>query len=89
MLNYFIKSPETPDEWDDYFLFRWEMLRKPLGMSKDSLEDEQEGSSFHLIALECHKKIVVSGSVQFNSNEEAQIRYMAVTADLKRKAITS
>ena len=85
MLNYFIKSPETPDEWDDYFLFRWEMLRKPLGMSKDSLEDDQEGSSFHLIALDCHKKIVGSGRVHFNSNEEAQIRYMAVSEDLKEK----
>jgi len=89
MLNYFIKSPETPDEWDNYFLFRWEMLRKPLGMSKDSLEDDQEGSSFHLIALDDHRRIVGSGRVHFNSNEEAQIRYMAVSEDLKRKGIGS
>ena len=89
MLNYFIKSPETPEEWDNYFLFRWEMLRKPLGMSKDSLQDDQEESSFHLIALDDHDKVVGSGRVHFNSNAEAQIRYMAVSEDLKRRGIGS
>ena len=89
MLNYFIKSPETPEEWDNYFLFRWEMLRKPLGMSKDSLQDDQEELSFHLIALDDHEKVVGSGRVHFNSNVEAQIRYMAVSEDLKRRGIGS
>ena len=89
MLNYFIKSPETPEEWDNYFLFRWEMLRKPLGMSKDSLQDDQEESGFHLIALDGHEKVVGSGRVHFNSNTEAKIRYMAVSEDLKRRGIGS
>ena len=89
MLNYFIKSPQTSEEWDDYFLFRWEMLRKPLGMSKDSLKDELESSSFHLIAIDEYKTIVGSGRVHFNSDEEAQIRYMAINENLKRKGIGS
>ena len=89
MLNYFIKSPETPEEWDNYFLFRWEMLRKPLGMSKNSLKDELESSSFHLIAIDEYKKVVGSGRVHFNSDEEAQIRYMAISENLKRKGIGS
>jgi predicted GNAT family N-acyltransferase len=89
MLNYFIKSPETLDEWDNYFLFRWEMLRKPLGMSKDSLEDNLEKLSFHLVAIDRRKIIVGSGRVHFNSNEEAQIRYMAVSENLKRQGIGS
>ena len=89
MLNYFIKSPKTPEEWDNYFLFRWEMLRKPLGMSKNSLKDELESSSFHLIAIDEYKKVVGSGRVHFNSDEEAQIRYMAISENLKRKGIGS
>lgn len=89
MLNYFIKSPETPEEWDNYFLFRWEMLRKPLGMSKNSLKDELESSSFHLIAIDEYKTVVGSGRVHFNSDDEAQIRYMAINENLKRKGIGS
>ena len=37
-MNYIIKSPETELEWDKYFNFRWEMLRKPLGMSKETVK---------------------------------------------------
>ena len=39
MPNYSIKSPENNEEWESYLLFRWEVLRKPLGMSKESLAD--------------------------------------------------
>jgi hypothetical protein len=67
MLNYFIRSPKNKKQWDDYLLFRWEMLRKPLGMSMDSLKDDLENSSYHIIALEeDQKSIVGSGRVHFN-----------------------
>lgn len=90
MLNYFIKSPENKEEWEEYLLFRWEMLRKPLGMSKESLEDELEDNSFHLTAVsEKNNNIIGSGRVHFNSKEEAQIRYMAVSENFKRKGIGS
>ena len=42
MPNYLLKSPETNQEWEAYLLFRWEVLRKPLGMSKESLADSIE-----------------------------------------------
>ena len=48
MPNYLLKSPETNQEWEAYLLFRWEILRKPLGMSKESLADAIEEESFHL-----------------------------------------
>ena len=90
MLNYFIKSPENKEEWEEYFLFRWEMLRKPLGMSKESLEDELEDNSFHLTAVsKKNNNIIGSGRVHFNSKEEAQIRYMAVSENFKREGIGS
>ena len=90
MLNYFIKSPENKEEWEEYLLFRWKMLRKPLGMSKESLEDELEDNSFHLTAVnKKNNNIIGSGRVHFNSKEEAQIRYMAVSENFKRKGIGS
>ena len=90
MLNYFIKSPENKKEWEEYLLFRWEMLRKPLGMTQESLEDELEDNSFHLTAVaRKDNKIIGSGRIHFNSQEEVQIRYMAVSDDFKREGIGS
>jgi len=87
MPNYSIKSPENKEEWDSYLLFRWEILRKPLGMSKDSLADSIEDESFHLMGIDEEKNVIASGRVHFNSENEAQIRYMAVDENFKRKGV--
>ena len=87
MPNYSIKSLENEEEWDNYLLFRWEILRKPLGMSKDSLADSIEDESFHLMGIDEEKNVIASGRVHFNSENEAQIRYMAVDENFKRKGV--
>ena len=87
MPNYSIKSPENKEEWGSYLLFRWEVLRKPLGMSKDSLADSIEDESFHLMGIDEEKNVIASGRVHFNSKNEAQIRYMAVDENFKRKGV--
>ena len=76
MSNYFIRSPESKEEWQNYFIFRWELLRKPLGMSKESLEDDIEDSSYHLMGINDENDVIASGRVHFNNKKEAQIRYM-------------
>ena len=89
MSNYFIRPPESKEEWKNYFIFRWELLRKPLGMSKESLEDELEDSSYHLMGIDNENNVIASGRVHFNDNNQAQIRYMAVKDNYKRKGIGS
>ena len=89
MLNYFIRPPESKEEWKNYFIFRWELLRKPLGMSKESLEDDLENSSYHLMGIDDENNVIASGRVHFNDNNQAQIRYMAVKDSYKRKGIGS
>ena len=89
MSNYFIRSPESKEEWKNYFIFRWELLRKPLGMSKESLEDDLEDSSYHLMGIDDENNVIASGRVHFNDNNQAQIRYMAVKDSYKRKGIGS
>ncbi|MCH2263352.1 MAG: GNAT family N-acetyltransferase [SAR86 cluster bacterium] len=88
-MNYIIKSPETELEWDKYFNFRWEKLRKPLGMSKNTSKDELEDESFHLIVLDEEKQVIGGGRLHFNRETEGQIRYMAVTDSFQRKGIGS
>ena len=87
MPNYLIKSPENKEEWENYLMFRWEILRKPLGMSKDSLSDSIEDKSFHLMGIDDEEKVIASGRVHFNCENEAQIRYMAVDDSFKRKGV--
>ena len=89
MSNYFIRPPESKEEWKNYFIFRWELLRKPLGMSKESLEDDLEDSSYHLMGIDDENNVIASGRVHFNDNNQAQIRYMAVKDGYKRKGIGS
>ena len=89
MPNYSIKSPESTEEWESYLLFRWEVLRKPLGMTKESLSDSIEDKSFHLMGIDAEKNVIASGRVHFNSKNEAQIRYMAVDDLFKRRGIGS
>ena len=89
MPNYSIKSPESNEEWENYLLFRWEVLRKPLGMSKESLVDSLEDKSFHLMGIDEKENVIASGRVHFNSENEAQIRYMAVDSEFKRRGIGS
>ena len=89
MSNYFIKPPESKKEWQNYFIFRWELLRKPLGMSKESLQDDIEDSSYHLMGINDENDVIASGRVHFNNKKEAQIRYMAVKDSYKRKGIGS
>ena len=89
MSNYFIRPPESKEEWKNYFIFRWELLRKPLGMSKESLEDDLEDSSYDLMGIDDENNVIASGRVHFNDNNQAQIRYMAVKDSYKRKGIGS
>ena len=89
MSNYSLKSPETSQEWEDYLLFRWEILRKPLGMSQESLADSIEEESFHVMGIDSQNEVIASGRIHFNTDSEAQIRYMAVKDSFKRMGIGS
>ena len=80
------RSPDSPDEFKEYDLFRWKILRKPLGKSIESLKDSFEDNSFHLIAIK-DNKIIACGRLHFNSKLEAQIRYMAVEEHLQGQGI--
>ena len=51
MDNIEFRSPLNFKEYKKYNAFRWKILRKPIGRSKNSLKDDFEDSSYHLIAL--------------------------------------
>ena len=58
-------------------------------MSKESLVDSLEDKSFHLMGIDEKENVIASGRVHFNTENEAQIRYMAVDSRFKRRGIGS
>lgn len=72
-----IKSPQTRQEFIDYYDLRWRILRAPWNQPIGSEQDELESQAIHIIAVD-EDKIIGCGRAHFNTKEEAQIRYMAV-----------
>lgn len=86
---YTVKSPQTQQEWDDYYELRWRILREPWQQSCGSEKDELEDTAFHCMAVDTNNKVVGVGRIHKNSTTEAQVRYMAVNKDHRYKGIGS
>ena len=77
-----IIEPNTFTELKIYYNLRYEVLRKPWFQPKGSERDDGDATSIHrMIIDEPNGKAVAVGRLQFNTIEEAQIRYMAVSDD--------
>ncbi len=73
-----LRSPQTSEEFDEYFRLRWEVLRKPLGLPQGSERDELDDNPATIhAAVFVNPKIVSVGRLHFNSEREGQVRYMA------------
>ena len=86
MITY--KSPVTSEEFAEYFLFRWEMLRKPLNLPRGSEQDELEKHSFHIAAYN-NQEIIGVGRLHIEHDNTARIRYMAVGDDYQNHGVGS
>ncbi len=73
-----IKQPESPKEFEKYYKLRWRVLRAPWDEPKGSEKDGIEDECFHIAALNDGNKMIGVGRLQYNSADQAQIRYMAV-----------
>lgn len=80
------RSPESEKEFNDYFSFRWENLRKPLGLQRGSEQDELEKVALHIAAFNDEKIIGVS-RLQIENDSTARIRYMAVDNRIRNQGI--
>ena len=72
-----VKQPESPEDFEQYYRLRYRILRAPWGEPEGSEVDAIEDQCFHVMAM--HNQTVAGvGRLQYNSADEAQIRYMAV-----------
>ena len=83
-------EPKSPEEFRKYYNLRYEVLRKPWGQPLGSERDEREETSIHRMIIDNKTgNALAVGRLQFNSEDEAQIRYMAVADDLQGKGLGS
>ena len=81
-----IIEPKSSAEFEQYYNLRYEVLRRPWLQPKGSEKDDDDKSSIHrMIIDESNGKAVAVGRLQFNTSEEAQIRYMAVSDNYQLK----
>ncbi|MCJ8321111.1 MAG: bifunctional GNAT family N-acetyltransferase/hotdog fold thioesterase [Colwellia sp.] len=81
-----LQAPQSAQELQDYYQFRWKMLRQPwhqpLGSEQDSLEQQA-----------CHRMIVINeqvvavGRLHKSNQTNGQIRYMAVNENIQGQGL--
>lgn len=86
-MYFHIKQAETEEEFKRYYQLRWKLLRAPWNQPAGSEVDDIEDQCFHLIASSDKNKVIGVARLQFNSDSEAQIRYMAVAETHERQGI--
>ncbi len=87
-MSYIYRSPSNKNEFEEYFAFRWEQLRKPLNLPIGTEKDDLEKSAFHMAAF-YNDSIVGIGRLHFELNSDARIRYMAVHEQFQNQMIGS
>ena len=86
-MNFNLKSPSSYQEWKEYFLFRYKILRKPIGLHRSTIRDKLEKISYHIMAANNKREIIGVGRLHFVNTKESQIRYMAVDKNFRKKGV--
>ena len=81
-------SPKTEDEFYKYYLLRYNILRKPWKQHPGSEKEESDKNSIHRMLIDSKNgNALAVGRLHFNSNDEGQIRYMAVNNDAQGRGL--
>lgn len=84
---YHLRVPESAEELDAYYQFRWEMLRKPLRQPLGSERDAYDALAHHQTVVDVQGRLVAIGRLSINADNEAAIRFLAVHPDVRGKGL--
>ncbi|MCO4800271.1 MAG: GNAT family N-acetyltransferase/hotdog fold thioesterase [Colwelliaceae bacterium] len=73
------RAPKTKKEFEDYYYLRWLLLRSPWKKVLGSEKDEFEDQGIHRCIIDHNNNILAVGRLHFTTQQNAQIRYMAVS----------
>lgn len=84
---YQLRIPQTKAELEEYFDFRWEILRKPLQQPKGSEREAWDATAHHQMIVDDKGHPVAVGRLYINGDDEASIRFIAVKPALRGKGL--
>ncbi|STW66335.1 GNAT family acetyltransferase YiiD [Klebsiella michiganensis] len=64
---YHLRVPQTEEELESYYQFRWEMLRKPLHQPKGSERDAWDAMAHHQMVVDEEGNLVAVGRLYVNA----------------------
>ena len=79
-----ITSPSNASEFQKYYYFRWEYLRKDLNQKLGSERDDTENISIHRMIKNNNGQIIGIGRLHKISSGIYQVRYFAVHKDYRK-----
>ena len=85
-MSFRIIQVKTETDFKPYYHLRWQLLRAPWGEAEGSETDDIESVCFHVMAVD-NEQVVGVARLQFNSDDEAQLRYMAVIPSHEKQGI--
>ena len=83
-----LREPGTAEEFQKYYDLRWRILRQPWTDKRITAQDDQERPATHLTAWD-GDKLAGCGRFYLISENEAQIRGMAVEHGYEKKGVGS
>ncbi|WP_047683474.1 MULTISPECIES: fatty acid biosynthesis protein FabY [Xenorhabdus] len=84
---YHLRVPQTEQELETYYQFRWEMLRKPLHQPIGSERDAYDSMAHHQMVVDEIGKPVAVGRLYINADSEGAIRFLAVDPNEQQKGL--
>lgn len=82
-----VTEPVSPEDFQKIFDLRYHVLRAPWNQPRGSERDEAEQTSVHAMIVDADGRCIATGRLQYNSNEEAQIRFMAVSNEFRGQGL--
>lgn len=84
---YKCRAPKDKAELERYYQLRWQALRNPWQQPIGSEKDGLEAQSYHRVIVDDTDNIVGVGRLHNYSQEQAQIRYMAVSHKMQGQGL--
>lgn len=88
-MTFEIIEPQTEQEFERYYQFRWQVMRRPFQLPVGSEKDEFEQHAHHRMLLDAGGLPIAVGRLYQISCDEAQIRHMAVLESRRGQGIGS
>lgn len=79
-----IRSPQTTEEWENYYFLRYEILRKPLGQPEGSEKNDGDKNGIHIALFE-DGIIRAIARLDVSEPKIAQVRFVATDSNSRKK----